>query len=426
MFHNVTPYTQTLTNGLILKSISTPEEIDRLAAFNVAIHGDEILDNMTRTLINHHPSTHPQEWLFVEDPTNGKIVSSLCLIPWQIRYESVILKGGEMGIVGTDEAYRRQGLIRALDQRFSELLDEGGYHLSHIQGIPYYYRQFGYEYTLPLEGGWQLALHKIPDELPVYAQGFSFRQAELSDIPYLAQSYDRAMRELGISALRNEKIWHYLLEQEASLQGSQETWVVQNNDAEIVGYFRVAKEGFGNGLIVDEASQLPHPAAVAVLHWLKVMAIERAKPYLRLSMSDSCSLITTAHAWGAQSEGRYAWQIKLPNVARLLHHITPVLEERIAQSPFARLNQTVVINLYRQAYELKFVDGQISAVNELSFHEGASTISLPPAQFGPLVLGYKSRQELQEFYPDVSTRGQAQYLVDVLFPKMKSFLHLIY
>ena len=426
MFHNVTPYTQTLTNELILKSISTPEEIDRLAAFNVAIHGDAILDNMTRTLINYHPSTHPHEWLFVEDPTNGKIVSSLCLIPWQIRYGSVILQGGEMGIVGTDEAYRHQGLIRALDQRFSELLDEGGYHLSHIQGIPYYYRQFGYEYTLPLEGGWQLALHKIPDELPNYAQEFSFRQAELTDIPYLAQYYNAAMRELDISVLRNDKIWHYLLEQENNLQGSQETWVIQDQQNEPMGYCRVAKEGFGNGLIIDEVSQLSQPAAVAVLYWLKAMAIEREKPYLRLSMSDTCALIATAQAWGAQSEGRYAWQIKLPNVARLLRQITPVLEERIAQSPFAQLNQSVVINLYRQAYELKFVDGQINTVNELSFYEGASTLSLPPAQFVPLVLGYKNRQELQEFYPDVSTRGQAQYLVDVLFPKMKSFLHLIY
>jgi hypothetical protein len=86
----------------------------------------------------------------------------------------------------------------------------------------------------------------------------------------------------------------------------------------------------------------------------------------------------------------------------------------------------VVINLYREAYELNFVDGQITAVNKLAFYEGPSTIRMPPPQFTPLVLGYKSRAELQEFFPDVLTNGESQYLVDVLFPKMQAFLHLSY
>ena len=427
LFHNnIKPYTQTRANGLILKSISTEEEVERLAAFNVAIHGDDILDNMTRTLILHHPETHPQEWLFVEDPTNGKVVSALSLIPWTLHYGNVQLKAGEMAIVGTDEAYRRQGLIRALNERFKQLLDEGEYDLSHIQGIPYYYRQFGYEYALPLEGGWELALYKIPDELPDSVSGFSFQQAETADIPTLVQLYDSAMRNLDISAVRSEQIWQYLLDQEYNLQGLQETWLIKDAHKEAVGYVRVAKQGFGPGLIVDEASQLPHSVAVAVLRWLKNIAIERAKPYIRLSMTETCPLIPAAQAWGAHLEWSYAWQIKLPNPARFLRHIAPVLEERVAESSYAGHNQPFIINLYRQAYELQFGEGRIIAVNELGFYEGTNDIRIPPAQFVPLVLGYKTREELQAFYPDVSTSGQSQYLVDVLFPKMKSFLHLIY
>lgn len=427
MFHNnLTPYTQILENGLILKSISTPEEIERLAAFNVVVHGDDVLDKMTRSLIENHPLTHPQEWLFVEDPVTSQIVSSLCLLPWEWNYGSVTLKAGEMGIVGTAEDYRHQGLIRALDKRFVELLHEGAYDLSHIQGIPYYYRLFGYEYTLPLEGGWQLPLHKIPTELPDYAQGYTFHLAQATNIPLLAKFYEEAMQKLDISAKRNEAIWNYILSEEDGQQGAQETFLVHNPQTEIVGYFRVAKFGFGSGLIVDEASLLPQPAVVAVIHWLKQLASERDKPYLRLSMTDTCPLISVAQGWGAQSEGRYAWQIKFPNIAQFFRKIGPVLNERLAASPFAGLDRSVVINLYKRAYELKFEHGQLVNVQTIGFHDGSSTLSIPPNQLVPLVLGYKSRTELADFYPDLSCFGQNQMLIDTLFPKMEAFIHLIY
>lgn len=426
MLHKTQPFHQVLDNGLILKSISTEDEIDRLATFNVVIHEEEQLARMTRALILHHPFTHPKEWLFVEDSTNGKIVSSLCLLPWTLHYETVQLKAAEMGIVGTLPEYRHQGLIRSLDSRFRQLLDIDGYVLSHIQGIPYYYRQFGYEYALPLESGWELDLHNIPaDESPSEVT-LTFRQATADDIPTLDQFYTQAMRHLQISAVRDSDIWHYLIEQENNLQAMQETWLVHNEDREPVGYFRVAKQGFRQGLIVDEASHVAYDVAVAILQRLKQMAIERDKPYIRLSMSAACPLVTIAKAYDARVPWTYAWQIKFPDPARFLRQITPTLEQRVQNSIFAGLTRSVILNLYQAGYELVFDEGCITAVNALGFCENAYDIRIPPMQFVQLALGYRTRDELQMIYPDVGISAQAQPLVDVLFPKMNAFLHLIY
>jgi hypothetical protein len=41
------------------------------------------------------------------------------------------------------------------------------------------------------------------------------------------------------------------------------------------------------------------------------------------------------------------------------------------------------------------------------------------------VLGYRSREELRQCYPDVGIWGQSQYLVDVLFPKMEAYIYTI-
>lgn len=424
MFHDVKPYERPLSNGLILKSISSEDEVERLAKFNVAMHGDEMLERMTRSLVMKHPSTHPQEWLIVEDPSDGKIVSSLCLLPWKIRYGTVTLKGGEMGIVATLPDYRRQGLIRALNERFTELLNEGGYHLSHIQGIPYYYRQFDYEYILPLEGGWGLQHHNIPEK-PIVTQ-WEIVKASSADIPQLSRLYEQSMSRLDIASLRDEAIWRYLLEEEDSLSGGQETFLVQDENKVIQCYFRVAKEGFGEGLIVDEASNMSPDMMIQVLQWLKKLAIERGKPSIRLAMSDDAPLVKFARGWGAKLEWRYAWQIMLPDPARLLSAIAPVLEQRIADSIFDGLSETVTINLYRRAYQIVFDKGLITAVQSPGFYEGASTISMPPTLLASLILGYKNRETLQSIYPDVTVRGDSQYLIDTLFPEMKSFLHIIY
>jgi hypothetical protein len=203
-----TSYSQTLGNDLILKSVGTLDDVERLAVFNEAIHGHGV-GSMTRNLILYHPHTRPEHWLYIEDESTPArdIVSSLCLLPWRWRYEDVELRVGEMGICGTKEEFRNRGLVRALMLRHKALLHEGEYHLSQIQGIPYFYRQFGYEYALPLEGGWRLDLYNVRDDA---AEGSTLRAATVADIPLLMQLYSATASELDISARRDESEWRYM------------------------------------------------------------------------------------------------------------------------------------------------------------------------------------------------------------------------
>ena len=130
-------------------------------------------------------------------------------------------------------------------------------------------------------------------------------------------------------------------------------------------------------------------------------------------------------SWGATNPGTYAWQIHLVDVGRLLRKLAPVLERRINASPFNGLSQKVIVNLYREAFELHFEGGKLLAVNNIGFNDGGE-IRIPPMQFTQLVLGYRSHEELRQNYPDVAVWGQVRLLVDVLFPKMDSFIYSIY
>lgn len=420
MFSPQTPFHQSLDGGLILKSVADMHDVERLAEFNGLIHGPQVAA-MTLELILNHPHTRPDHWLFIEDESTGQVVSSLCLIPWTWRYDGVEIKSGEMGIVGTLEAYRRRGLVRRLVARFEVLLREGGFHLSHIQGIPYFYRQFGYEYALPLEGGWHLNLYQIADLGE--AETVCFCAAENGDIPTLMQLYDRAVQSLGIHAVRSADEWRYLLGPSTRTETNAETWLVETPPGKAAGYVRVPAQGFGEGVICNEASSLDASAALAVLRLLKKLALERGKPFIRLNLPLDHTLTRLAQALGGHDGGRYAWQIHLVDVARLLRHIGPVLERRLAASPFAGLTRTVTLDLYREAFALRFESGRLV---DLVKTASGGDIRLPPNALAPLLLGYRSREELQHMYPDFSAWGENQLLVDVMFPKMSSFIYTIY
>jgi predicted N-acetyltransferase YhbS len=418
------PYSKALPDGLALKSIAGERDVERVAAFHDEIRDWEVADTV-RELILRHPNTRPEHWLYVEDEEAGQVVSSLCLIPWTWSYEGVELKAGEMAIVGTLPAYRHRGLVRALVERFDELLREGGCDLSHVQGIPYFYRQFGYEYALPLKGGWRLELHQVGDPPEDDPPPYTYRLATRDDIPALARLYDEASRELSIHTVRDEEEWRYLLGPSTGTDQAAETWLLVDESGQAVSYFRVPTHDFGNGLVVREVSRMDAGMALAALRALKTWCVEREQPYIHLNLPQGSTLIQVARALGAHDEGRYPWQIRLVDVARLLRKLAPVFERRLAASSLAGLSRTVCLNLYREAFELRFERGRLAAVEALGFREGGQ-IRLPPSLLAPLLLGYQSRQELAQTYPDVLAWGEDQLLVDVLFPKVEAYIYSIY
>jgi len=416
-----TPCRKPLGDGLVLRTATGEHDVERVAEFNGIVHGPGVAA-MTRGLFNHHPTTRPEDLVFVEDERSGQVVSSLCLIPWIWCYETVEIPAGEMGIVGTREAYRHRGLVRVQVDYFKHHLRERGCLLSHIQGIPYYYRQFGYEYALPLEGGLRLETRHVPDPPEV---AFTFRLATWDDLPALMRLYDEAAQDLTIHAVRDEAIWRYLLTRTDGTDTGCDNWLIQNADGQIVGYVRLPEHHFGQELVVSEVSRLGFDAALATLQHLKALVVERDKPGIRLNLPADCTLMRLARSLGAHDLGTYAWQIHVPDLNALLRALAPVLERRIAASPFAGLTRNVRLSLYRETVELRFVAGRLMEIANLGF-TGDESIRFPPLQFIPLLMGYRTVEELRAAHPDVSVAPAWRLLVDTLFPKVTSFIYTIY
>ncbi len=82
------------------------------------------------------------------------------------------------------------------------------------------------------------------------------------------------------------------------------------------------------------------------------------------------------------------------------------------------------LSLYRETLSLRLVAGRLAEVANLGFT--GEEIRFPPLQFIPLVLGYRTVEELRTAYPDVSVAPAWRLLVDTLLPKAESFIYTIY
>ena len=415
------PLHKALGDSLVLRTAATKEEVERVAAFDGQIHGPGVV-SMTLDIYLRHPHTEWRDLIYVEDTQTKQVVSSLCLIPWTLSYEGATLRSGEMGIVGTLEPYRKRGLIRAQVEVFKDHLRDSGCLLSHIQGIGYYYRQFGYEYAMPLDGGLKLTHRDVPklSETP-----YTFRKATEADLPVLIALFDAAGCELAIHTQRDEATWRYLLAHNPQSEMEAETWVVLDAQQQVVSYFRLPDHHFGEELTVNEASRFSFDVAWAALQQIALIAEERHTPGVRLCLPPNSDLMHVARSFGAFDMGTYAWQIYIPDRVALLRTIGLALEKRVAHSIFAGCTRDLTLSFFRQSIRLSFVAGKLAQVADLGFN-GEADAHIPPLAFVPLVLGYRSFEEQHKAYPEMGVSSAQRLFVETLFPRCSSFLYTNY
>src|SRR5512140_3449747 len=144
--------------GLILRR-SSPQDAEALAAFCADIHSDDpttpdrLIGAWTRDLLTHpHPRFHPDDFTVVEEAATGRIVSTLNLIPQTWTFDGIPFEVGRPELVGTAPEYRNRGLVRLQFEEIHRWSEARGDLLQGITGIPYYYRLFGYEMVLDLDG----------------------------------------------------------------------------------------------------------------------------------------------------------------------------------------------------------------------------------------------------------------------------------
>jgi predicted N-acetyltransferase YhbS len=411
-----------LTDQYIIRRAESAADATELNALFSEVFQPDDVGTLAETMFHHLPGVERRYWFIAADKQSARIVAGFVLIPWIWELDGVKLKVAEMGIVGTLEAHRGRGIMRLLNEEFDLTLEQERFDLAVIQGIPGFYQQFGYSYTLPLENHINLPLHLIPDRQET--DEVSFRLAGDEDIPYLMAEDDAYRARYALSALRDEAHWRYLLNESRQTEYGSEFWIMDGAGQARSVYFRIPQEGFGTGLIVSEISEeISYQALPQLMSFCKELAMAREKPYIRLNLHNKSRAGRMAISMGAKPGIPYAWQIKIPDPGRLLTTVGPVLERRLAASAFQDFTGRFGLNFYRSGVALQWTGGRLESVSA-GAAKGDLSLALPVDLFPVLCLGHRSWQELRHLRPDVIPRSETSALfVEALFPPTESWIH---
>ena len=426
-----------LGGGLVLRR-ATAADIEAVATFNSRMHRwsptlplPERFADWTRDLLGGaHPTAAPRDFTVVEDTATGAIVSTMGLIAQVWSYGGVPIAVARPELVGTEPAYRRRGLVRAQLAVVHDWAAARGALALGITGIPWYYRQFGYEMTLALDGGRAGYAPQIPALAPGAAEPFALRPATEADLPFVCRTYDDGMRRYAVAALRTEEQWRYELagRRPTSLQ-SRALRVITDATGAAVGvliHWPFLNEG---GVFVVESCELrpglPWTAVLpSVLRYTRDTAARYAERDAVPALASYLFLLGTRHPlyaatpqWLPQERRPYAWYLRVPDLPRFIRAVAPTLERRLADSPLAGYSGERRISFYRDGLRLAFAGGRLVAAapwRPTDAEEG--DCAFPDLTFLHLLFGHRSLAEVRHLFADCWADDEAAALLDALFP----------
>jgi GNAT superfamily N-acetyltransferase len=396
-----------------------------------------------------HPYTTPEDVAVVEDTSRPGRPLVACTFLWRHRwsYAGVEFGVARPEIVGTDPAYRRRGLVRAVMEMVHARGDGEGRPVSAITGIPYFYRQFGYEYVLDLGGGRTTYLALVSPASDDESEACSLQIATADDVPAMAAIYAAGRAESLLWHEAGQRRWRWFVElwddsfvRDASHDRNgigARYWTIRDARGDVCGWALLPIRRWGSDLLVGELAFAPDAdlpgLAPSLLRSLRDHA--RGTPHVRPDGPDCTGIRfdmgphhplydVLGDALAPRQHAPYAWYIRVPDVAGFLRLIAPVLEERVARSPLHGHSGEATLDLYRDGLLLRLDRGALTAIEPWQRADPQAdedtSLSCPPLVFLQLLLGYRRLEELSATYPDVIVRDDARLLFETLFPRERS------
>jgi GNAT superfamily N-acetyltransferase len=459
-------YVGELGDGLVRRwSTAADEEKIGLCLATVFRHKPD--DPLNQSMVNRaaimfssgFPLMGPGDFALVEDTSRPERPIIACTCYWSQRwsYGGIPFGLGRPEYVATLAEYRNRGLMRALFEMIHARSAARGDLVQAITGIPYYYRQFGYEYALDLGGGRKMYAAAIPTKKEGEAEAYRLRLATEDDATHMLALYNQRRATSLVWCETTEDHWRYYVsawdlpvvrQEELSDCGlERHEYMIVDADDHVCGFVSLPPSRNGRTLHIGGLLLYPHVNWQAAMPSLLRGIVDRAAklPVVKPSgtssqdrdrnsepVSELAFYLGRSHpaydVWGDKLapayDPPYAWYVRVADVPGFVRHIAPVLEQRLAGSPLTGYDGELKITFYRSGLRLQFEQGKLTAAEpwrEPAYGDEAQ-MGCPALVFLQLLFGHRSLAELQNSYPDVWTNSEAILLVTTLFPKQPSWV----
>jgi len=372
------------------------------------------------------PGFDPSLFTLVEDTTSGRLASMLCLIPQTWTYSGIPIEVGRVELVATRPEYRRRGLVRAQIDTVHGWSASMGHLAQAITGIPWFYRRFGYEMALDLGGGRSGRLADVPDAPEDHP--WTVRPAAEADLEILDRCYAAGMERYLIACRRDADLWAYDLRGRSAGAVYHRSLAVVERDGEPAGALVFSGPERGTMFItvceIEPETGLRQGTLAALRH-LRAVGGERASAVrlaapMHPAFFSAPEVFTTTHR-------PYAWYLRVADLPALLRRVGPVLEWRLAESPFAGYDGTLRLNHGIGGTWLRLEEGRLADVGSFSPQDPEDgDAAYPDQSFLHLLFGRRSTEQLREARVDCWTSDDVVAgVLDALFPTVPSLVHAV-
>jgi hypothetical protein len=434
-----TPVIRHLKDGLVLRRSSTADT-EKLAKFNSEIHTDELVGVWTRDLMSgKHPTFGVGDFTIVENPETGEIVSSMNLIDQTWTYAGIPFKVGRPELVGTRPEYRKRGLVRQQFEVIHEWSKQRGQMVQAITGIPYYYRLFGYEMAMDLDGGRMAYASTLPKVIAEQQPAYRIRPAVAADIPFITECYTQNCQRDLVASVWDEDLWrHELLEKSPKNVNRRDLRIIESVTGEPTGFIGLAPN------LWDSMFACTHYSLKAGASWWEItplvlryawevgqsLANMEGKTCDTLGMlvheNHPVFKVAGKHLW--RQREAYAWYLRVPDLKGFLRLITPVLERRLSESLCPGFSGKLDLNFYSDGLRMVFEKGRLAGIESWeSTSDNMDTAAFPGQTFLQLLFGRRNLDELRHAFPDcfvaedyTTLSGDYSPVLEALFPRQNS------
>ncbi len=354
------------------------------------------------------------------------------LISQTWSYAGIPFKVGRPELVGTDPAYRNRGLVKIQFDVIHEWSRQRGELLQGITGIPFYYRQFGYEMAVNLGGGRVGAVFNVLRLTADQSETYRFRPAVPSDVDLIYRLYQAGSRRSLLAAEWDKTMWHYELTGKSQNNCTRsEICIIETTDGAPVGFlshpFYLVEEmiSLDNLEIIPGASWTEVLPAVIRYLWQagESLAAKNNKTLTSFgfSLGENHPAYVIAGDGLPVSRRSYAWYLRVPDLAGFLRRIAPVLEKRLEESLFAPYSGEIKLGFYRTGLNLKFQKNRLLEVETWQpVTKDYGKAAFPGLTFTQLLFGHRDIEELMFAYPDCFVSDELKPILPVLFPRQPS------
>lgn len=440
-------YRRDLGDGLILRwsTVDDTEKIVQLTSHVFRSSAEEppsvSMKNMVlRLMRGDSPLMGPGDFGIIEDTSKegNPIVACTCLWRQSWAYEGIPFAIGRPELVASDPTYRHRGLIRALFEMVHARSESEGHPVQAITGIPYFYRQFGYEYALDLEGKRITYLSLIPKLKEGETESYTLRDATVEDIPLIQEFYNPRQRSSIVWTPVPDQYWRYEIEAWKAHPEMERTSIVQmiiDANGSAKGFVMVAPRRWGrvfNVWLLEVAAGVNWQALMpSMLRALQAYGaqIPANKPDAE-PMSEISFMMGRTHpiydvlgnALAPFYEPPYAWYVRVPHLPAFLKLIAPALERRLEDSVVAGYSGELKLDFYRGGLRMVFENGRLTATEnwKVPIYDSSAGAGFAPLVFLQLLFGHRSLEELRYAFPEVWANPDTAVVLNALFPARPS------